>query len=86
MTTMHDELESKLIDYVYGELSREERERFAARIQRYPDLMEEVRADQRTRSIMKLLPSLEPCQSVLESVMREARNRGYRGLDGDEGT
>ena len=67
------ELDEKLVDYLFDELSEEEAKRFEAEVSAYPELEAEVAAHQRTRSQMNGLPERELSPQVMAAVMREAR-------------
>jgi hypothetical protein len=73
MAMTHQELEAKLVDYLYEELAEDERAVFEEDLKEHPDLAEEVHAHAQTRSSMAALRQSEPAQSVLDSIMRQAR-------------
>ena len=55
MAMTYQELEAKLVDYIYDELAEPEREAFEAGLTEHPDLAEEAKAHARTRAIMSSL-------------------------------
>lgn len=67
------ELEELLVDYLYDELNPETRERFEASVAAHPDLEAEVRAHQRTRTMVSGVPVARVPQGVLDDIMRAAR-------------
>jgi hypothetical protein len=69
----HQELEAKLVDYLYEELATDERAAFEEGLKEHPTLAEEVHAHTQTRSSMAVLRQAEPPQRVLDSIMRQAR-------------
>ena len=74
MTMTYQELEGKLVDYVYDELEPKEREAFEEGLKDHPDLADEARAHARTRTMMASLEPMAAPQSVLDEVMRQARS------------
>ncbi|MGB0589851.1 MAG: hypothetical protein ACPGU1_09245, partial [Myxococcota bacterium] len=74
MTMTRQELDERLVDYLFDELSEEEASRFEAAVTSYPELHAEVTAHQQTRQIAAELPQREMSASVMSAVMREARD------------
>ena len=67
----YQELEAKLVDYIYDELAESEREAFEAGLKEHPDLAEEAKAHVHTRSLVGALEPVTPPQAVLNEVMRQ---------------
>ena len=74
------ELEERLVDYLYDELGDSERSSFEAGLRDNPDLAAEVSAHSRTRGAMQSLEVVQPSRAVMKDVMAEAR----RGLQKEE--
>ena len=73
MTMSRQELDEKLVDYLFDELSDVEATRFESEVAAYPDLAAEVQAHKRTRAACAELPEREMSPAVMQAVMREAR-------------
>jgi hypothetical protein len=67
------ELDDRLVDYLFDELSAEEVTHFEASVTGYPELEAEVVAHQQTRHIAAALPQREMSARVRSAVMNEAR-------------
>jgi hypothetical protein len=67
------ELDDRLVDYLFDELSEEEASRFEAAVTGYPELQAEVVAHQQTRHLVAALPQREMSAQVMSAVMNEAR-------------
>jgi len=71
--TNRQELDERLVDYLYDELSEEEANRFEAAVVGHPDLEAEVAAHRRTRDAAASLSHREMSPAVMAAVMAEAR-------------
>lgn len=64
--------DDQLLDYLYGEMSAEERETFKAAHQD-PQMQKELQELLRTRSILRALPQETPSASISHNILRQAR-------------
>lgn len=69
-----EQLDDLVVDYMYDELTAQDREAVEAALLQHPDLAEEVAAHRETRSLMAKMPMLDPPQPMLDTVMRAARH------------
>jgi len=69
-----EQLDELLVDYLYDELSAEDRKAFEAAAADHPEVAEEVAAHRQTRNLMAEMPMVDPPQPVLDNIMRAARH------------
>ena len=73
MSLSRQDIEDRLMDYLYEELSDEESAAFEQELRHHPDLQAEVGAHRRTRSAFARLPEVEVPHLVQANILREAR-------------
>ena len=69
------EIDAELMDFLYGELSDADADRFRERLSADAELSAEVEAFQRTRDAFKALPVEEPPPAVSAQLLHEAAKR-----------
>ena len=73
MLMTREQIEDRMMDYLYEELSDEERSAFETAVTAYPDLQEEISAFRNTRTSFESLPEIEVSHLVKANILREAR-------------
>lgn len=73
MSLNRQDIEDRLMDYLYEELTDEESAAFEEELRHHPDLQAEVSAHRRTRSAFARLPEVEVPHLVQANILREAR-------------
>lgn len=73
MSLSRQDIEDRLMDYLYEELSDDESALFEEELRRHPDLQAEVDSHRRTRSAFTRLPQLDMPHLVQANILREAR-------------
>lgn len=73
MSLSRQDIEDRLMDYLYEELSDDESALFEEELRRHPDLQAEVDSHRRTRSAFARLPQLDMPHLVQANILREAR-------------
>ena len=69
-----EQLNDRLVDYLYDEMTADDRQAFEYAVEKFPDLHDEVLAHQRTRKAMAQFPLEEPPAAALHAIMRAARH------------
>jgi hypothetical protein len=73
MLMTREQIEDRMMDYLYEELSEQERSAFEAAVSAYPDLQEAISEFRNTRSSFESLPQIEVPNLVKANILREAR-------------
>ncbi|MEZ4266672.1 MAG: hypothetical protein R3F39_09865 [Myxococcota bacterium] len=76
MNMTRQEMEERLVDFLYDELEADDRARFEASLSAHPEVQAEVAAHTSTRSMLASSGALDELRmppGLLDSVMREAR-------------
>ena len=67
------QLDDLLVDYLYDELSADDRRAFESAVAEHPEVAEEIEAHRHTRRVMSGRPLADPPQHALDAVARAAR-------------
>lgn len=73
MSLTRQDIEDRMMDYLYEELSDDESALFEEGLRHHPDLMAEVDAHRHTRSAFARLPELDIPHLVQANILRDAR-------------
>lgn len=66
-------LETRMLDYLYDEMSPEEREQYEHALAEHPDLRREIEELQAVRNVARAVPDVPMPRHVVDNVMAEAR-------------